>query len=131
LPDTSTLHHEGTGAQVADRTARNGHSPATLPTLPPTGPLGVATTPVKRIKGLQCRCCGERYELTPKHVCEFCFGPLEVEYDYEVIRSLISREKIAHGPHSIWRYQDLLPVEGPPRVNLEAGFTPLVRAERP
>ncbi|MEO6906699.1 MAG: threonine synthase, partial [Abditibacteriaceae bacterium] len=34
------------------------------------------------------------------------------------------------GPASIWRYAPLLPVEGEPKVNLEAGFTPLVRAER-
>jgi threonine synthase len=83
-----------------------------------------------RIKGLKCKCCDERYELAPKHVCEFCFGPLEVEYDYDVIAQSISREKIKSGPYSIWRYQDLLPVEGPPRVNLEAGFTPLVKADR-
>jgi threonine synthase len=81
-----------------------------------------------RLKGLKCRECGEHYELAPKHVCEFCFGPLEVEYDYDVIAQNISREKIKDGPFNIWRYQDLLPVEGTPRVNLEAGFTPLVRA---
>jgi len=83
-----------------------------------------------RLKGLKCRECGAQYELAPKHVCEFCFGPLEVEYDYEVIAQTLSRESIKNGPYSIWRYQDLLPVEGTPRVNLEAGFTPLVRAER-
>ncbi len=87
-------------------------------------------TAAPRIKGLKCKCCDERYELAPKHVCEFCFGPLEVEYDYEAIAQIISREKIQSGPYSIWRYQDLLPVEGPPRVNLEAGFTPLVKADR-
>ncbi|MDQ3812546.1 MAG: threonine synthase [Armatimonadota bacterium] len=79
---------------------------------------------------MKCRVCDAEYELAPKHVCEFCFGPLEVNYDYEVIRSVISREKIARGPYSIWRYQDLLPVEGTARVDLEAGFTPLVRADR-
>jgi threonine synthase len=81
-----------------------------------------------RLKGLKCRECSAAYELQPKHVCEFCFGPLEVEYDYDVIQGLISRDKIKNGPYNIWRYQDLLPVEGTPRVNLEAGFTPLVRA---
>ncbi len=81
-----------------------------------------------RLKGLKCRECDARYELAPKHVCEFCFGPLEVEYDYERIAQTLSRESIKNGPYNIWRYQDLLPVEGTPRVNLEAGFTPLVRA---
>lgn len=84
----------------------------------------------QRLKGLKCRECDATYPLEPKHVCEFCFGPLEVEYDYGVIGSIISRDRIQAGPHSIWRYQDLLPVLGTPRVNLEAGFTPLVRADR-
>jgi threonine synthase len=77
---------------------------------------------------LKCRECGAQYALEAKHVCEFCFGPLEVEYDYAVIGQSISREKIERGPHSIWRYADLLPVVGTEYVNLEAGFTPLLRA---
>ena len=83
-----------------------------------------------RLNGLKCRECGSTYPLEPKHVCEFCFGPLEVDYDYDAIKSAISRERIESGPHSIWRYADLLPVEGPPRVDLSVGFTPLVRADR-
>ena len=82
-----------------------------------------------RLKGLECRECGQQYPLEPKHVCEYCFGPLEVKYDYDVIKGSISREKIERGPRSIWRYQDLLPVEGTPRVDLSAGFTPLLRAD--
>ena len=81
-----------------------------------------------RLKHLACRECGATYAIEPKHVCELCFGPLEVQYDYEVIASQISREKIEKGPRSIWRYQDLLPVEGTPAVDIGAGFTPLVRA---
>jgi threonine synthase len=63
-------------------------------------------------------------------VCEWCFGPLEVAYDYEAIRGAISRESIAAGPLSIWRYADLLPARAEGAVNLGAGFTPLVRADR-
>ncbi len=100
---------------------QNGHS---------NGQTGSESSTRSRLKGLKCRECGAQYELAPKHVCEFCFGPLEVEYDYEAIAQTLSRESIKNGPYSIWRYQDLLPVEGTPRVNLEAGFTPLVRAER-
>jgi len=64
------------------------------------------------------------------HVCEFCFGPLEVAYDYDAIKRSISREKIAAGPPTIWRYADLLPASPDDPVDLGAGFTPLVRADR-
>ncbi len=82
-----------------------------------------------RIKGLRCRECGRDYPVEPIHVCEFCFGPLEVVYDYDEIKKGISREKIEKGPPSLWRYRDLLPVEEP-TVGLSAGFTPLRKAER-
>ncbi len=82
------------------------------------------------VQSLRCRECGREYDVAPIFTCEWCFGPLEVTYDYNAIRSSISREKIASGPLSIWRYQDLLPVEHNPAVDLGAGFTPLVRADR-
>ncbi len=81
-----------------------------------------------KIKGLACKECGREYPVEPIHVCEFCFGPLEVVYDYEEIKKNISREKIENGPKSLWRYVDLLPVENP-SVGLSAGFTPLIKAE--
>jgi threonine synthase len=64
------------------------------------------------------------------HVCDWCFGPLEVVYDYEAIRASVSRASIAAGPPSIWRYADLLPASAEGAVSLGAGFTPLVRADR-
>ncbi|NPB06260.1 MAG: threonine synthase [Aquificae bacterium] len=82
-----------------------------------------------KVKGLRCRECGREYPAEPIHVCEFCFGPLEVVYDYEEIKRSISREKIEKGPKSLWRYLDLLPVEKP-TVGLTAGFTPLKKAEK-
>lgn len=82
-----------------------------------------------RIKGLKCRECGARVPLEASYVCEECFGPLEVEYDYNVIREIISPERIARGPHTIWRYRDLLPVESDNVVDIGAGFTPLLRAD--
>jgi threonine synthase len=85
---------------------------------------------VTHVKGLQCRECGRDYEIAPIFTCEWCFGPLEVTYDYDAIRAVISRDRIAHGPASIWRYADLLPVERGHAVDLGAGFTPLVRADR-
>ena len=81
-----------------------------------------------KMKSLACRECGKEYPTKDIHVCELCFGPLEVKYDYEEIKASISREKIQTGPKSLWRYIDLLPVEGQPTVGKYAGFTPLVRA---
>ncbi len=82
------------------------------------------------VKALKCRECGQEYEKTAKYVCEFCFGPLEAAYDYEKIKKDISREKIASRPLNIWRYRELLPVEGTNYNTLQEGYTPLIRAER-
>ena len=79
---------------------------------------------------LRCRECGRQYPLDPIHVCEWCFGPLEVWYEYEKMTGAVTRESIARGPHSIWRYKDLLPVEGDNLVDINAGFTPLIKADR-
>ncbi|NBT95662.1 MAG: pyridoxal-phosphate dependent enzyme, partial [Chloroflexi bacterium] len=65
-----------------------------------------------RINGLACRECGDTYEIAPIHVCSRCFGPLEVQYDYDLIRETVSRETIARGPDNMWRYRDLLPLDG-------------------
>lgn len=80
------------------------------------------------IKGLKCRECHRHYKAEAIYVCEYCFGSLEVDYDYDKIKSVISREKIEKGPKSIWRYRELLPIDGEPTVGLKAGFTPLLRA---
>ncbi|MFN2505728.1 MAG: threonine synthase [Acidimicrobiales bacterium] len=82
------------------------------------------------MSGLRCRECGRGYPAEALHVCEYCFGPLEVTYDYEAIAAGLSRESIAAGPPSIWRYADLLPAHNDGAVDLGAGFTPLVRADR-
>jgi threonine synthase len=82
-----------------------------------------------KMKALVCRECGKRYPLEPLHVCEFCFGPLEVEYNYDAIGRELSRESIEAGPKSLWRYAPLLPVEKEPTVGLHAGMTPLIHAK--
>ena len=64
---------------------------------------------MKHVRGLACRECGREYPVAPAHVCEFCFGPLEVVYDYEGIKASVSRASIASGPRTLWRYADLLP----------------------
>ncbi|HZN45691.1 MAG TPA: threonine synthase [Nitrospiraceae bacterium] len=81
-----------------------------------------------KMKALVCRECGKEYPTKAIHVCEMCFGPLEVKYNYDEIKKVISRKKIADGPQSMWRYIDLLPVEGTSLVGPHAGLTPLVRA---
>ncbi len=82
------------------------------------------------VTGLRCRECGRRYPTEALHVCDFCFGPLEVDYDYERIAASVSAASIAAGPRTIWRYRDLLPVDDATPVDLGAGFTPLHRADR-
>jgi threonine synthase len=82
------------------------------------------------VSGLCCRECGRGYPAEALHVCDFCFGPLEVTYDYERVAAAISRDSIAAGPRTIWRYAALLPVSDAAPVDLGAGFTPLVRADR-
>jgi threonine synthase len=82
------------------------------------------------LTALKCRECGRRYPASPVHVCEFCFGPLEVQYDYDALKGVVTRARIEAGPPSMWRYRDLLPVEGDVVVGRHAGFTPLVRADR-
>jgi threonine synthase len=89
---------------------------------------------VSYVEGLRCRECGREVDIAAVHVCEFCFGPLEVVYDHAAMSSAVTRETIAAGPRTIWRYAPLLP-ELPgsrpeDRVDLGAGFTPLVRAPR-
>src|SRR5487761_1225051 len=82
------------------------------------------------VTGLRCRECGRTFPVAALHVCDYCFGPLEVAYDYEAIAATVTRERIAAGPRSIWRYRDLLPADDVAPVELGAGFTPLVRADR-
>jgi len=80
--------------------------------------------------GLRCRECGTETPIAPLHVCETCFGPLEVQYDYPAIRRTLTRELVESRPRNLWRYRELLPIEGEPHIGLHSGFTPLVRADR-
>jgi threonine synthase len=79
-------------------------------------------------QNLRCKECGRVYPLEPAHVCEFCFGPLEVYYDYETLRGVLSRKRIERGPPTMWRYADLLPCRAETAVDIGTGYTPLIRA---
>ncbi|HXF99094.1 MAG TPA: threonine synthase [Gaiellaceae bacterium] len=79
---------------------------------------------------LRCRICEHEYPLQGVGVCSRCFGPLDPVYDKERLRRELTRERIAAGPASLWRYAPLLPVEPPPEPRLAPGLTPLVEAPR-
>lgn len=80
------------------------------------------------VVGLRCRECGKQYPQKGVHVCEVCFGPLEVEYNYEAMKGKVTRASIEARPHNLWRYRDLLPIDGEPKAGLNSGCTPLKRA---
>ncbi len=82
------------------------------------------------VKGLKCRICGTPYPVDPLAICEECFGPLEVDYDYDAIKGKLTKEEIASRPRTMWRYKELLPLDGEPTVGLHSGGTPLVKADR-
>ncbi|HBF12676.1 MAG TPA: threonine synthase [Deltaproteobacteria bacterium] len=82
------------------------------------------------VKALKCRECGHEYPKQPTHVCEFCFGPLEVVYDYEGIKKILTKELIGSRGPNMWRYKELLPIDNDPTVGKQVGFTPLRRASR-
>jgi len=82
-------------------------------------------------ESLRCKECRTIYPLDARYVCERCFGPLEVAYASRAgVDPAALRRRIQAGPHSLWRYGDFLPVQAPPRGVLEAGWTPLLRADR-
>jgi threonine synthase len=82
------------------------------------------------VTGLSCRECGRQYPNQPIAGCSECFAPLKVEYDYEAIGRVLTRELIQSRDPSIWRYRELLPIDDDPKVGLATGFTPLLRADR-
>jgi len=86
--------------------------------------------PTPFFSNLKCRECGRLYPKQAIHVCDFDFGPLEAAYDYNAIRSSLTRKVIESRPHSMWRYRELLPIDGEPTVGCQVGFTPLVKADR-
>ncbi len=82
------------------------------------------------VLGLECKECHREYPTSPRYVCEDCFGPLEVVYDYPEIRKNLNQDKISSRTNNLWRYRELLPIDGEPTVGLYSGYTPLVRAHR-
>jgi threonine synthase len=82
------------------------------------------------VEALQCKECHAQYPLDARYVCDRCFGPLEVKYDFSGLDPEGARRKIQAGPRSIWRYSDFLPFEKRPPAPLTTGTTPLLKADR-
>ena len=101
----------------------------TAPT-PDAPSTSAASAAAQRITGMACRNCGLAQPLAIAYVCPGCFGPLEVTYDYDVIRASLTRDVIASRAPGIWRYLELLPVDAPPARSLPVGSTPLIPADR-
>lgn len=80
--------------------------------------------------GLRCRCCDKVIAAEPVSVCPECFAPVEPTYDYEALKKNLQRETWESRPRNLWRYRELLPLVGPPAVELPVGFTPLLRARK-
>ena len=85
---------------------------------------------MKYVTGLQCHSCKAKFPAEALWVCDKCLGPLEVIYDYDAVRRDMTREKIESRARNLWRYRELLPIEGEPRTGLYSGYTPLVKADR-
>ena len=79
-------------------------------------------------RGLKCRLCGKTYPSQALNFCTEDFGPLEVDYDYPAIAAALSRAKIEFRPFNMWRYRELLPIDGEPTVGALVGGTPLIAA---
>jgi len=76
---------------------------------------------------LQCRECKKEYDPTFKYICDECFGPLDVHYNFPSLtkNTFVNREQ------TYWRYFELLPITDKSNiVSISAGMTPLVKAEK-
>ncbi|HIE28951.1 TPA: threonine synthase [Candidatus Poribacteria bacterium] len=80
------------------------------------------------VKGLKCRECEREYPKEAIYTCEFCFGSLEVVYDYDAVKQNLTKEIILSRPKNHWRYRELLPIDGEPKSGFDTGYTPLVEA---
>ncbi len=80
------------------------------------------------VLGLKCRECAREYPKDVLFVCEYCFGSLEVNYDYKAIKKNLTKETLLARPKNMWRYKELLPIDKDPAVGLDSGYTPLIKA---
>jgi threonine synthase len=82
------------------------------------------------LKGLKCKECSAEYPADRSYMCMKCLGPLEVDYDYDRIKDSLDKKEMAERPFNVWRFRELLPVEGEGVTGHHSGWTPLLRAKR-
>ena len=76
---------------------------------------------------LECRECKKAFEPTFRYVCDDCFGPLDVKYEFPTV----NKNTFADREHTYWRYFELLPIQNKENiVSINAGMTPLIKAEK-
>src|SRR5579863_1931711 len=121
-PDLQRAPESATMAAIHQERLRDGpcDAAATSAIAPGANARSMREAVMDNVMELRCRECGRRFELEALHVCDWCFGPLEVSYDYERVAGTVSRDRIAAGPATIWRYRDLLPVADASPVDLGA-----------
>ena len=88
------------------------------------------STPASAKYELRCRECHKSWGNQPRSICDDCFSPLEVFYDYDAVRGGFTRERIAARAPNMWRYAELLPLPLDYQPSLPLGFTPLLRAQQ-
>ena len=86
---------------------------------------------MKNVLHAKCVRCGRTYEAVPNLTTCACGGILDIVYDYEYIRTILTRERLARRrDNSMWRYRELLPVESDTEnTPLRVGWSPLYRAD--
>ncbi|MCI8657664.1 MAG: threonine synthase [Oscillospiraceae bacterium] len=87
---------------------------------------------MKNVIHAKCVKCGKIYEAVPDLTNCTCGGILDIIYDYDYIKTQLTKEKLAsRRDNSMWRYRELLPVEETtPAPPLRVGWSPLYEAGR-
>ena len=86
---------------------------------------------MKNVIHAKCVKCGKTYAATPNLTNCTCGGILDIVYDYDYIKTALTKEKLAARPLTMWRYRELLPVEeSTPDTPLRVGWSPLYEADR-
>jgi threonine synthase len=85
------------------------------------------------VNELQCARCGKRYD--PSSGALRCVnrddGRLDIHYDYDALREILSQDALSKRHKGVWKYQELLPIADPKHIiSLGEGGVPLIHARR-
>jgi len=87
---------------------------------------------MRNVKYAVCTRCGAEFEAGREtYTCGKCGGILEIVYDYDYIKTRVSRERFAGDKNfSMWRYLEFLPVEDGSKLGpLRVGWSPLYKTD--